>query len=127
MTGMTNEARCKAYCDEREWPCEKVTWYTRPPGGGLGRHHDFLGCIDLIICAEDAIKDGASLHCRVMLFVQTTSGSNHAARRDKVLAYGKELQPWLAAGAVFEIWSWSLRGPRRKRKHWTLRRERLEF
>ena len=37
------------------------------------------------------------------------------------------LRGWLAAGGLFEVWSWALRGPRGKMKHWTLRREPVGF
>lgn len=51
--------------------------------------------------------------------IQATSGTNHAARRDKALAEPR-LQAWLDAGGRFAIWSWRKAGARGKRKTWTL-------
>jgi hypothetical protein len=74
---------------------------------------DLFGCIDLIVI--DDLEQGP-------LAVQATSGTGHAARRKKSVAEPR-LKLWLEAPARFEIWSWSKRGPRGKRKVWTLRRE----
>jgi hypothetical protein len=59
-----------------------------------------------------------------VLVIQCTTGSNHAARREKLGAAGF-IELWKGAGAVLEIWSWSQQGPRGQRKTWTLRRELL--
>jgi hypothetical protein len=75
---------------------------------------DLFGCIDLL-----AIRPGEPV-----LAIQATSGSNHAARVAKSKAEPR-LQTWLAAGGRFEIWSWSKRGERGKRKTWALRREEI--
>lgn len=74
---------------------------------------DLFGCIDIIVI--DDLEQGP-------LAVQATSGTGHAARRKKSVAEPR-LKLWLEAPARFEIWSWSKRGPRGKRKVWTLRRE----
>jgi len=65
------------------------------------------------------LKPGAPV-----LVVQCTTGSNHAARREKLHAHGFVLL-WKGAGAVLEVWSWAKQGPRGKRKTWQLRREAL--
>jgi hypothetical protein len=70
--------------------------------------------VDLI-----ALKPGSPV-----LAIQTTTGSNHAARRTKLEAEGF-ITLWTGAGAVLEIWSWKKQGLRGKRKLWTLRRETL--
>ena len=72
-----------------------------------------FGCIDIIVI--DALEQG-------QLAVQDTSGTGNAARRKKSIAEPR-LKLWLKAPARFEIWSWAKRGPRGKRKVWTLRRE----
>lgn len=54
--------------------------------------------------------------------VQVTSGSNHAARRTKILAEPL-VQRWLACGAELELWSYAKQGARGRRKTWTLRVE----
>lgn len=74
---------------------------------------DLFGCIDIIVI--DDLEQGP-------LAVQATSGSGHAARRKKSIAEPR-LKLWLESPARFEVWSWSQRGPKGKRKLWTLRRE----
>tara|TARA_R100000234_G_C4984049_1_gene172373 strand:+ start:516 stop:911 length:396 start_codon:yes stop_codon:yes gene_type:complete len=74
---------------------------------------DLFGCIDMIVI--DDLEQGP-------LAVQATSGSGHAARRKKSIAEPR-LKLWLESPARFEIWSWSKKGPKGKRKLWTLRRE----
>ena len=59
-----------------------------------------------------------------VLVVQATSGSNHAARREKLAGEGF-IALWKGAGATLEIWSWSKQGPRGERKTWTVRRVTL--
>lgn len=59
-----------------------------------------------------------------VLAVQCTSGSNHSARKTKLVGSGF-IPLWTQSGAVLEIWSWKKAGPRGKRKTWTLRREGL--
>jgi hypothetical protein len=67
-----------------------------------------------------AMREGVGI-----LLIQTTTGDNHAARREK-LAGIPEAWEWMRSGGRFEIWSWSKTGGRGKRKLWTLRREELE-
>lgn len=74
---------------------------------------DLFGCIDIIVI--DDLEQGP-------LAVQATSGTGHAARRKKSIAEPR-LKLWLESPARFEVWSWSQRGPKGKRKLWTLRRE----
>lgn len=59
-----------------------------------------------------------------LLVIQCTTGSGHAARRDKLHAEGF-VDLWKGVGVALEIWSWSKAGPRGKRKTWQLRREAL--
>lgn len=59
-----------------------------------------------------------------ILAVPATTGSNHAARREKLAAEGF-VDLWKGAGAALEIWSWAKQGPRGERKAWTLRQESL--
>ncbi len=58
------------------------------------------------------------------VLVQTTSGSNVAARRDKILAL-PVARDWLRAGNWIRLDGWAKRGARGKRKVWTLRKEYL--
>jgi len=56
--------------------------------------------------------------------VQVTSGSNHDARKNKILAEPLA-QKWKDADGMILLHSWAKRGPRGKRKVWTLREEIL--
>lgn len=66
-----------------------------------------------------ALKPGEKV-----LVIQATTGSNHAARRMKLLDAGF-IELWTSAGARLEVWSWGKQGPRGGRKVWTARRETL--
>jgi hypothetical protein len=72
---------------------------------------DLFGFIDML-----AIRTGER-----PLGIQATTSSNTAARLAKALAL-PALKTWLEAGCTFEVWAWSKKGPRGKRKLWTLTR-----
>jgi hypothetical protein len=76
---------------------------------------DLFGCIDVMAIAGDRIMG-----------IQATTGAHHANRLAKSMAEPR-LRAWLAAGALFEVWSWTLAGAAGKQKRWTLRREALEL
>lgn len=65
------------------------------------------------------LKPGAPI-----LAVQCTSGSNVAARIQKLHENGF-IELWRSVGAVIEVWGWRKAGPRGTRKTWQLRREAL--
>ena len=101
--------RSLEFCRKQGWIAGVVeTWN---PHARI--RQDLFGCIDIIVI--DDLEQGP-------LAVQATSGTGHAARRKKSVAEPR-LKLWLEAPARFEIWSWSKKGPRGKRKVWTLRRE----
>ena len=75
---------------------------------------DLFGFVDVFAVRDDGRA----------LLVQATSGSNHAARRVKLLA-NKNLRTCLLADLEVEVWSWAKQGPRGKRKTWQLRREAI--
>lgn len=58
------------------------------------KRKDVAGCIDVIAYGT---YDG-------IIGIQTTSATNHAARRTKAVAEPR-LQAWLRSGGKFEIWS----------------------
>jgi hypothetical protein len=60
----------------------------------------------------------------VIALVQVTSGSNHNARREKIMAEPLA-ELWKSAGGKIFLHSWAKRGPRGKRKTWTLKAEQL--
>lgn len=70
---------------------------------------DLFNCIDYLVLDN---KPG-------VLGVQATTGSNAAARVTKC----QETIPpeWFQAGNRLQVWSWAKRGPRGKRKVWTLK------
>lgn len=107
-------ARTKRYLEAQGCIVEIVErWIPIPkhPGGGIRR--DLFDCID-ILCVQ-----GSKL-----VAIQSTSGSNHNARVLKAIA-SEKLARYLGTGNVFEVWSWSKKGPRGKRKVWTPRVEQL--
>jgi hypothetical protein len=77
------------------------------------RRIDLFGFIDLLAMI------GPNL-----IAIQVTSGSNHAARRTKLLADPRS-KAWLETGNLIEIWSYSKRGDRGKRKTWQCRKEEI--
>lgn len=74
---------------------------------------DYIHCIDII-----AFREGE------VIGVQATSGANVAARINKALDI-PELVGWLKAGCAYEVWGWSKKGARGKRKLWELTRRPL--
>tara|TARA_Y100001938_G_scaffold131268_1_gene188191 strand:- start:1100 stop:1540 length:441 start_codon:yes stop_codon:yes gene_type:complete len=101
--------RSLQYCRKNGWTAGVVEKWNQ----WAKIRQDLFGCIDMIVI--DDLEQGP-------LAVQATSGSGHAARRKKSIAEPR-LKLWLESPARFEIWSWSQRGPKDKRKLWTLRRE----
>jgi hypothetical protein len=104
----TPTSRCLAHARKQGWPAG-VTERWNP---AVKIRHDLFGWIDLVVLREGAIVG-----------VQATSGPNHASRVDKVAGL---CAPWCDSGGLAEVWSWSKRGARGKRKLWTLRVEQVE-
>jgi hypothetical protein len=76
---------------------------------------DAFGFGDILVCRLD--RKAATL-------VQTTTRSNQAARRTKILAIPAAKQ-WLLAENCIETHGWSKMGPRGKRKVWTCNVEKI--
>jgi hypothetical protein len=56
--------------------------------------------------------------------IQCTSASNTSSRVKKILA--APITPtWIAAGNQLEVWGWSKKGARGKRKVWTVRQHMI--
>lgn len=104
---MTPTQRALAECKRRGWTAQVVEQTIRAPGRTF--KCDLFGCIDIIAITPFGI-----------LGIQVTSGTNHAARCAKICDEPRMVQ-WCKAGAYLSVWSWSKRGPRGKRKVWTLR------
>ncbi len=71
--------------------------------------------VDLFDCIDIVVLTGYSI-----LGIQTTSDSNLSARVKKALESPK-IKLWLESGGCFECWGWGKKGPKGKRKLWTLR------
>lgn len=74
---------------------------------------DLFGFCDLV-----CLKEGEPITA-----VQTTSGANHAARREKVLGIAAA-KLWAERGRIWIV-SWAKQGARGKRKLWTVRCEEI--
>lgn len=115
-------ARTLAECRKREWPAGVVEKFVRFPPPG--HHVDLFGVIDVvaIVCEPAA---GWSVGTST-IGIQACAGGNgdHSRRRAKILAEPRARQ-WVEAGNRLELWSWSKRGDRGKRKLWALRVERF--
>lgn len=131
---MTPTQRTLAECKRRGWTAQVVE--RRIPFNNVTV--DLFGCID-IVAIVPALPPKRCTCCAYMagecmcgawdrdrdstiIGIQACAGSSHAARRTKALAEPR-LKAWLEAGARFEIWSFSKRGARGKRKTWQLRAE----
>jgi hypothetical protein len=107
---VTPTQRTLRECARRGWPADVVerrVWRVTK---------DLFNCLDVVAITPSGI-----------LGIQCTSdsGGNHAARVAKCLAEPR-MRAWLAAGAFCEVWSWGKKGPRGKRKTWTLRVEAVQ-
>lgn len=82
---------------------------------GTRRRHDLFGCIDVLAL------DGQP-GC---LGVQVTTGEHVSHRLEKIRSdeCWPNVERWLAAGNRLVVHGWAKRGPRGKRKVWTLRVE----
>jgi len=107
--GTSPTARSLAYARSRGWAAGVVERWNQH---AMVRH-DLFGFIDLVVL--DDMGDGP-------LAVQACAATDHAKRRAKVAA-SPLLPRWLAQPGRCEVWSWSKRGARGKRKLWDLRRE----
>lgn len=76
---------------------------------------DLWGCIDILAIRK--LTNG-------VFGIQATSTSNVSARLTKSKGC-PELRVWLEAGNRFEVVGWSKKGPRGKRKLWTMVRQEI--
>lgn len=104
---MSPTQRALAYCKRLGWVAGVAERWN--PHAKI--RQDLLGFCDLVVLDGQAGP----------LALQVTSGTNVAARLRKLEAL-PAVAAWLAAGARVEVWGFAKRGPRGKRKVWTLRR-----
>lgn len=107
---MSPTQRTLRECKRRNWIAQVVE--RRVPFRNITI--DLFGCIDIVAITPNGIVG-----------IQACAGSSHATRLKKSLAE-PHLAAWLAAGARFEVWSFTKKGPRGKRKRWTLREEEVK-
>ena len=86
---------------------------------------DLFGFVDIVALCP--VVDMVSLHSvHGIVAVQTTSGSNVAARIKKIRELGAAKE-WLEAGGKIWVHGWRKVGARGKRKLWECREVRLEL
>ena len=105
---MSPTARSLKYCREQGWPAAVVErWNPHSK-----RRIDLFGWCDIVALTEQGI-----------LGIQACAGASHAARATKAKPL---VAPWIESCGIAEVWSWSQRGAKGKRKLWVLRREDLD-
>lgn len=118
------------YLRDHGWQCAVVErWIQFGPEGqaklGMpGIRVDVWGFGDILACRRSK-PDGVALVdvYEIALFQTTdiTSKSKHLAKAENIL----ELKCWKDAGGLAFLHAWAKRGPRGKRKVWTLTEVRL--
>jgi len=81
----------------------------------IKRRFDLYGFIDVV---------GIKATEKGVLGIQATSGSNISARIKKSVAI-PALKVWLQAGNRFEVWGFSKKGKKGKRKLWTVDKRKI--
>ena len=98
-----------------------------PPRGKMpfGLRIDAFGFGDLLAVRAPwhDKTTGANVPPTIAL-VQTTDHTHFSKHKDKILTI-PEFQKWKDAGGIVLLHGWGKRGPRGKRKVWTLREEML--
>lgn len=116
---MTPSARSTKYLRDRGWIVCRVEQTLHMPGKPWGNKKDAFGFGDLL-----AARPGPEIQQAMIALVQVTSTGNLMARWKKIAAEPLA-QKWKEAGGNILLHGWSKRGPRGKRKVWTLREEIL--
>lgn len=118
--GTSPTARTLAECRKRGWTAQVVERWSQYARKTL----DLFGVIDVvaIVPREAGPRALVGIPQGAILGIQTTSDAHHSDRRAKILAEPRA-RAWVKAGGRLELWSWSKRGDRGKRKLWSLRVE----
>ena len=103
------------------WQCAIVEKWI-PPRGKMpfGMRVDVWGFGDILACR--ALPSNGDVG--EIALIQTTDASSHSKHKEKILAL-PEYRKWKEAGGWVFLHSWGKRGPRGKRKVWTVREEVL--
>lgn len=102
---MSPTQRALKFCKDQGWTAAITEKWN--PHAHI--RQDLFGIIDLVVLADSSI-----------LGVQVCAGASHAARQTKAESEPR-LKTWLLCGGHFEVWSFSKRGARGKRKLWQRR------
>jgi len=86
----------------------------RIPCGKFSITRDYINVVDLVVFHPQ----------HGILAIQASTGANHAARLEKVLAEPRA-RVWLEAGGRLAVWTWSKTGAAGTRKLWQLREQEL--
>jgi len=92
---------------------EKVEQRLPIPGRFVTR--DLFNCFDVIAIHRER---------KLIIGVQTTTISNMAKRRKKILAE-PIMAAWKEAGGYIHLHGWAKQGPRGEKKKWVMREEEL--
>jgi hypothetical protein len=106
--GMSPTARSLATLRAEGWTAQVVERFN--PGARV--RVDLFGCIDILAIRDD--QPG-------VLGIQACVTGDQAKRLAKI-AEEPRIFTWKQAGNTIEVWGWAKRGPRGKRKVWTLTR-----
>lgn len=118
--------RTLAELRKRGWPAGVVEKFVRFPPPG--HHVDLFGVLDVVAITTEVASMAHPLGEEPprkgtgTLGIQACAGGDHGRRRAKILAESRA-RLWVEAGNRLELWSWSARGAKGKRKLWTLRVE----
>jgi hypothetical protein len=112
---MTPSARSTKYLRDRGWIVCRVEQTLHMPGRPWGNKKDAFGFGDLLAAHPEV---------SLIALVQVTSGSNHGARKAKIIDEPLAAT-WKESSGTILLHSWAKRGPRGKRKRWTLKEEVL--
>jgi hypothetical protein len=106
--GLSPTARSLATLRKEGWTAQVVEKFN--PGARV--RQDLFGCIDIVAIRPD--RPG-------VLGIQACVTGDQAKRFCKVQSEPR-IVTWKAAGNGMEVWGWSKKGPRGKRKTWQLTR-----
>lgn len=113
---MSPTARSTEYLRKRGYTVCRVEQTLNMPGRPFGFKKDAFGFGDLLACSSRPGIAGVAL-------VQVTSTGNVGKRCEKIRSDPKVFPPateWLRSGGRIEVHGWAKRGPRGKRKRWSI-------
>ena len=124
--------RSLKHLKDNGWTVAIVEKWKKFPGMKFGVRQDVWTFGDILACREryHTYKTDSGFYCTSdnqspqIALVQTTDYTSIAKHRAKILAV-PEFHRWKAAGGLVLLHGWAKRGPRGKRKVWTLKEEIL--